>query len=259
MTGQRRLTRVAPVKAPSPKRYLLAVVSAVAGLAIPLMAGPPPVLVVPFSTLVLVLSFMASAHRDPRKRVMVYPLVFAFSVPLLLNFGPVTWMIAALAGCAFLGATLGRTRRAAKQGPEVIPDPATEPMDVPGTTVASWAIGTDRFEELDPTGEKIDALLSQLGENFSILTLRRGSARLDAVGFTADAVEVYETDDVDSAAWHTLIASQPTTQVNHKITPQSPGQAEGESLRRAQLAARYFAVTGSRSLDVAWSHGSRPS
>jgi Ca2+/Na+ antiporter len=257
ISGERRLTPVARVVAPTAGRYVLAVAAAVVGLAIPFVVGAFPVLVILFSVIVLVLSFISNARQDPYKRMMIYPLVFAFTLPLLLNFGPITWMVTALVGCAFLGATLGRARRAAKQDPEVIPGPATDPMDVPGTTVATWVIGKDRFEELDPEAQKIDDLLVQLNDNFTVLTLRRGSARMDAVGFAPDAVEVFEADDVESAEWHTLLASERTMQGGYASMASSPDQLEGESLRRAQAAARYFAATGGRSPDVSWSEGRR--
>ncbi|MGL3807889.1 hypothetical protein ACSYDW_17560 [Paeniglutamicibacter sp. R2-26] len=138
---------------------------------------------------------------------MTYPLVIVLSLALLINFGPITWTITALSGCAVLGMTLGRARRAAREGAEVPPAPETDPMAVPGSTVATWAIGKDRFEELDPSGERLDELLGQLDGHFSVLTLRRGLARMDAVGIAPDAVEVYETNDVGSPEWHTLVAS----------------------------------------------------
>ena len=63
---------------------------------------------------------------------MTYPLVIGLSLVLLINFGPITWTITALVGCAVLGMTLGRARRAARQGSEVLPDPPTDPMAVSG-------------------------------------------------------------------------------------------------------------------------------
>lgn len=257
ISGERRLTPVPRVPAPTLKRYVLAFAAAVVGLAIPLLVGSLPVLVVLFSALVLLLSFVSGARQDPYKRMMAYPLVIVLSLVLLFNFGPITWMITALAGCAFLGMTLGRARRASRQGPEVLPDPPTDPLGVPGTTVATWAIGKDRFEELDPTGERLDELLVQLNGHFSGLVLRRGSARLDAVGCAPDAVEVYATDDVEVGAWHTLVASGRTMLGGEAIATGPPNHAEGESLRRAQVTARYFAATGGRSRDVRWSPNQR--
>ena len=258
MSGERRLTPVAQVAVPTPGRYVLAVVAAVVGLTISFVFGSFPVLVVVFSALVLLLSFISGTKQDPYKRMMTYPLVIVLSLVLLFNFGRITWMIAALAGCAFLGATLGRARRAARQGPEVLPQAATDPVDVPEATVATWVVGQDRFEELSPTGEKINELLARLNGHFSGLTLRRGSARLDAVGFAPDAVEVYVTDDVESAQWHALLPPGGTMLGNSASVSSLPERAEGESLRRAQTAARYFAMTGSRSRDAEWSAGHRP-
>jgi hypothetical protein len=257
ISGERRLTPVARVAAPTPGRYVLAFAATVVGLVISFVFGAFPVLVVLFSAVVLLLSVISGARQDPYKRMMIYPLVIVLSMVLLINFGPITWTIAALVGCAFLGATLGRAFRAARQGPEVLPDPPTDPLAVPDRTVAAWAIGKDRFEELDPAGEKLDELMAQLNGNFSALSLRRGSARLDAVGFAPDAVEVYATDDVESAEWHTLFPAGQTMLGGHANAAGSPDQAKGESLRRAQLAARYFAVSGSRSRDVAWSASRR--
>jgi hypothetical protein len=257
ISGERRLTPADRVAAPTPGRYVLAFAAAIGGLAISFLFGAFPVLVVLFSAVVLLLSVISGARQDPYKRMMVYPLVIVLSTVLLINFGPITWTITALAGCAFLGATLGRAFRAARQGPEALPDPPTDPLAVPGRTVATWAIGKDRFEELDPSGEKLDELLAMLNGNFSALSLRRGPARLDAVGFAPDAVEVYVSDDVESAERYTLMASGRTMLGNSQITSGSPGRAEGESLRRAQVATRYFAATGSRSRDVAWSANRR--
>ena len=255
---ERRLTPVARVAAPTPGRYVLAFAAAFGGLAISFLFGAFPILVVLFSAVVLLLSFLSGARQDPYQRMMAYPLVIVLSMVLLINFGPITWTIAALVGCAVLGMTLGRGLRAARQGTEVLPDPPTDPLAVPGRTVATWAIGKDRFEEIDPEGEKLDELLAQLNGNFSALSLRRGSARLDAVGFAPDAVEVYVTDDVESAEWHRLLPAGQTMLGGQVTTVGSPdGQAKGESLRRAQVAARYFAVSGSRSRDVVWSASRR--
>lgn len=256
-SGERRLTPVVRVEAPTTIRYVLAFTAAVVGLAIPLLVGSLPVLVVLFSAIVLLLSFVSGARQDPYKRMMTYPLVIVLSLVLLINFGPITWTITALVGCAILGMTLGRARRAATQGLEAIPEPATDPMAVPGSTVATWAIGKDLFEELDPSGERVDALLDQLDGHFSVLTLRRGSARMDAVGIAPDAVEVYETDDVGSPEWHTLVASGRTMLGYEMSSAGSPDRVEGESLRRARAAARQFALTGSRSRDLAWSTSRR--
>ncbi|GAA1496877.1 hypothetical protein [Paeniglutamicibacter kerguelensis] len=256
-TGERRLTPVARVAAPTPLRYFLAFSAAVVGLAIPLLAGSLPVLVVLFSAIVLLLSLISGARQDPYKRMMTYPLVIGLSLVLLINFGTITWTITALVGFAVLGMILGRARRAARQGPEVLPEPKTDPMAVPATTVATWAIGKDRFEELGPSGEKIDELLGRLDGQFSALTLRRGAARMDAVGIAPDAVEVYETDDLESPAWNTLVASGRTMLGNEMSAAGSPDQTDGESLRRARAAARHFAMTGSRSRDLAWSASHR--
>ena len=130
-SGERRLTPVARVAAPTLLRYVLAFAAAVVGLAIPLLVGSLPVLVVLFSAMVLLLSFISGARQDPYKRKMVYPLVDRsflgdvdqFRTDLLDDYG--------LVGFAFLGMTLGRGRRAARQGPEVLPDPETDPMAVP--------------------------------------------------------------------------------------------------------------------------------
>ncbi|WP_411731517.1 hypothetical protein [Paeniglutamicibacter sp.] len=257
ISGGRRLTPGARVARPTRGRYVLAFAAAIVGLAISFVFGAFPVLVVLFSAVVLLLSFVSGARQDPYKRMMVYPLVIGLSMVLLINFGPITWSIAALVGCAVLGMTLGRALRAARQGTEVLPDPPTDPLTVPDRTVATWAIGKDRFEEISLAGEKLDQLLAQLNGNFSALSLRRGSARLDAVGFAPDAVEVYVTDDVASAEWHTLLPAGQTMLGGHANAAGSPDQAKGESLRRAQLAARFFAVSGSRSRDVAWSASRR--
>ena len=112
--------------------------------------------------------------------------------------------------------------------------------------MATWAIGKDRFEELDPTGEKLGELFVQLNGNFSTLSLRSGRARLDAVGFAPDAVEVYVSDDFTSARWHTLVPSGAML-VEHSTAAGSPDRAQDDSLRRAQVAACYFAATSSRS------------
>lgn len=257
ISGERRLTPADRVAAPTPGRYVLAFAATVVGLVISFVFGAFPVLVVLFSAVVLLLSFISGARQDPYKRMMIYPLVIVLSTVLLINFGPITWTIAALVGCAVLGMTLGRALRAARQGTEVLPDPPTDPLAVPDRTVATWAIGKDRFEELDLAGEKLDELLAQLNGHFSGLILRRGPARLDAVGFAPDAVEVYATDDVGSTEWHTLLPAGQTMLGGHATAASAIDQTEGEALRRAQVAARYFAVTGSRSRDVTWSASRR--
>ena len=134
ISGERRLTPVARVATPTPRTYVLAVAAAVVGTAIPLLLGSLPVLVVLFSAFVLLLSFVSAARPDPYQRMVVYPLVICLSLVLLINLGPITWTITALAGCAILGATLGRARRAARQEPEILAGPPTDPMGVPGTT-----------------------------------------------------------------------------------------------------------------------------
>ena len=257
ISGERPLTPVARVAAPTPLRYVLAFGAAAVGLAIPLAIGTLPVLVLLFTTVAFVLALIFGHFKEPGKRARFFGLLFALLIPMLINFGPFTLTYTAVAGWAFLGMTIGRGRRASKQGVEVLPEPATDPMAVPGSTVATWAIGKDRFEELDPSGEKLDELLGQLDGHFSVLTLRRGSARMDAVGIAPDSVEVYETDDEGSPEWHTLVASGRTMLGYEMSAAGSPDMVEGESLLRAQVAARHFAVTGWRSRDVAWSDSRR--
>jgi hypothetical protein len=254
-TRPRRLTPTTRVAMPSSSRLLLSALGFVVGVAIALVGGATPGLVITLGLVLLAASFLLGRLRD-RARATTMPIVLAStaSIPMVSSGPPNILMVLTFAGSAVLGHALGTASRARHEAREPAAPP-TDPASVPGRTVLLWRMGREQFEVVDPSEKRLRTVIrGPKGNVPSSIELRRDTAGLDVLRPADVPVAVLHTMDVRTGPWYEIVDAVAAPGPGQPV-PANPSPAAYRD--RAVEAAVHFSRTGGPLPSAPWAPTAR--